>query len=293
MSEESNESGNDSLVSEPTSNADTNTNAGLTGESTNNPLSTWKDGLSDTIKNDPALSSFKDVDGLAKSYIHAQKMVGSEKVAVPRDDWSESDWEGFYDKMGRPKTSDDYEVPEVPMPESFEISDDFLKEAKSEFHKLGLNKAQAEGIMGYYLKSLGSQIEGMEAEQMTTNNEATQKLQEEWGNDYNLNMDIARGALKKFGSPELLETLERTGLGNDIGLIKAFSSIGQMVMEDNVRGGRSTMELNGSSNAQAEINNLKANPGFMKTLFDRNEVGHQEAVQRWGELHNAAFPDNT
>ena len=61
-----------------------------------------------------------------------------------------------------------------------------------------------------------------------------------------------------------------------------------MVMEDDVRGGRSSMELNGSSNALSEIENLKLNPGFMGQLFDRSAQGHDSAKARWEELHKMA-----
>ena len=116
-------------------------------------------------------------------------------------------------------------------------------------------------------------------------------IDEEWGNDYNFNIDVARGALKKFGSEALIEKLEKTSMGNDPELIKAFHKIGSMIVEDDVRGGRSSMELNGSSNAMAEIGNLKTNPGFMKQLFDRKETGHDEAKRRWEDLHSMAFAE--
>lgn len=298
MSEEDNSDNNDSSGDSGDASvavADSGGESLITGVSAEgaNPLETWKDSLPVTLKNDPALSSFKDVEGLAKSYVHAQKMVGSERVAVPRDDWTDADWSGYYDKLGRPETHDGYETPDVELPESIKFDDSVIDDAKKEFHKLGLSSKQADGILKYYLSGLGDQVSKQNEHAQETHDQATSRLENEWGREYGHNMDIARGALKKFGTPELIETLESTGMGNNVDLIKAFASVGNMVMEDNVRGGRSTMEMSGKSNAMSEINNLKGNPGFMEQLFNRNTTGHSEAKDRWERLHQIAFAEES
>ena len=48
----------------------------------------WRASLSDDIRNDPSLASIQDVNGLAKSFIHGQRMVGADKVVIPKDDAS-------------------------------------------------------------------------------------------------------------------------------------------------------------------------------------------------------------
>ena len=56
----------------------------------------WKASLEDGVKNDPSLADIQDVSGLAKSYIHAQKMVGADKVALPKENASEEELNTFY-----------------------------------------------------------------------------------------------------------------------------------------------------------------------------------------------------
>ena len=43
----------------------------------------WKASLSDEIRADKSLENIKDIESLAKSYVHAQKLVGAEKIPVP------------------------------------------------------------------------------------------------------------------------------------------------------------------------------------------------------------------
>ena len=66
----------------------------------------WKSGLSEDIRADKSLENIKDISGLAKSYIHAQKMVGADKIPVPNKYATEDDWNAVYEKLGRPKSAD-------------------------------------------------------------------------------------------------------------------------------------------------------------------------------------------
>ena len=45
----------------------------------------WRSTLSEDLKNDPTLSNFKDVESLAKTVVHQQKLLGS-KIPLPKTD---------------------------------------------------------------------------------------------------------------------------------------------------------------------------------------------------------------
>ena len=294
MSEDAIQSDNDNSVGGDGSGdvVDSDGGISLTGESTNNPLAGWRDGLSDELKNDPSLASFKDVEGLAKSYVHSQKMIGAEKMPTPREDWDDSDWEAFYSKVGRPDTADAYANPESET-EGLQLSDDKVKAFKDKFYELGISEKQAKGLMDYYMQDLSNEYSSMQENQAKSVEDATLQLREEFGRDFDLNIELARGAVKKFGDEGLISFLEESGLGNEPSLIKAFANIGRMVSEDDARGGTSSMSLNGSANAQSEIQNLKMDGKFQDLLMNRNAVGHQEALERWEMLHRLAYSENS
>ena len=42
--------------------------------------SDWLDSIDEALKTEPSLSDIKDVNSLAKSYVHAQKMIGADKI---------------------------------------------------------------------------------------------------------------------------------------------------------------------------------------------------------------------
>jgi hypothetical protein len=46
------------------------------------------------------------------------------------------------------------------------------------------------------------------------------------------NLAVAKKALDQFGSPELVQLLNATGIGNNVHVIRAFLKAGQAISED-------------------------------------------------------------
>ena len=90
----------------------------LTTESTDNPVTEqnsesvlgsgsvgdnqndWKSTLPVDLQNDPTLQNFKDVESLAKTVVHQQKVLGS-RIPMPKTDEEKKE---LYGKLGRQKT---------------------------------------------------------------------------------------------------------------------------------------------------------------------------------------------
>ena len=62
------------------------------------------------------------------------------------------------------------------------------------------------------------------------------------GNDIKQNLVFVGNALKQFGSPELVELFNETGVGDHIEVVKAFAKIGKHFSEDSFVDGKSTTE---------------------------------------------------
>ena len=61
----------------------------------------WRSSLPDELKNDATLQNFKDIESLAKTVVHQQKVLGS-RVPIPKTDEEKVE---LYSKLGRPETS--------------------------------------------------------------------------------------------------------------------------------------------------------------------------------------------
>ena len=87
------------------------------------------------------------MDGFVKSYLHSQKLVGSDKIPIPNKYATDEDWNAVYEKLGKPKSPDGYEYN---LPKEAKLDEDSLKAFSTEAHKLGLLPKQAQGIINYY-----------------------------------------------------------------------------------------------------------------------------------------------
>ena len=125
--------------------------------------------------------------------------------------------------------------------EGVELDSDALKDFEPVARDLNLTNEQAQKLVDAYPKILaGVQQRQAEAWQKQTEGWAeTVKADKEIGGDkLTANLSAAQRALDQFGTPELKEYLNATGLGNHPDLVKTFVKIGKAMSEDGMVTGR-------------------------------------------------------
>lgn len=251
----------------------------------------WRAGLPDDLKSHASLKDIKDIPSLAKSFVHAQQLVGAEKLPKPQKNWTEAQWNDFYKGVGRPETPDKYSYkPDMTKFEGIQIDDAKMATTKAQLHKLGLTDSQVSGALDYYLGTVASQAKEINDARTAQQTIAMTALRQEFGDDYDTKLSIAGGVVKKFGSPELHELVEKEGLGNNPAFIKLFASIGEAMMDDKAVGSGFGLVVTDAATALAEINQLKGDADFQKALGDRSNPGHKVALEKWEMLHGKAYP---
>ncbi len=187
----------------------------------------WKSSLSDELKNDPTLANFKDVEGLAKTVIHQQKVLGS-RVPIPKTDEEKAE---LYNKLGRPEDASKYEI-NIPN----EMVDYFKKEDVEQFknvaHKIGLNNEQVNALMEYQVQSTQNTLTNEGAVMAQEKAQTEEVLKKEWGYDYDKNVRAADRALNVYGDDDLKNLLTETSAGNNPAVIKFLATIGKEITED-------------------------------------------------------------
>jgi len=109
------------------------------------PGVTFLDQLPDDLRAEPSLKNFTNVGDMAKSLVHAQKMIGMDKIPVPAKHSTEDDWNVIYSKLGRPETQNDYQFET-----NVDESEPGLQQFKEVAHSIGLNSDQASKILNFY-----------------------------------------------------------------------------------------------------------------------------------------------
>ena len=233
----------------------------------------WKVNLSDDVKADKSLENIKDINALAKSYIHAQKMVGSDKIPVPNKYATEDDWNAVYEKLGRPKTADGYKFD---LPQDKQVDEVSLKEFSSQAHKLGLLPGQAQGMVKFYNEITAKSLQDADSKALAARETSTKELKQEWGQAFDQKVSQAATLAKSVGATELLDTnlADGTKLGDHPVMIKAFAELANKMGEDSI--------VQASGPTYLTPNQIEKQIGELtqtdSAYWDKNHPNHEAAV---------------
>lgn len=235
---------------------------------------TWRDALPTELREEPSIKLFNDVSALAKSYLHAQKQIGADKLSVPGKHATDEDWNQVYSKLGLPKELKDYDV----KLEGDMIDKDFVSKFKETAHKAGILPKQAQLLANWFQevnKTSTEQVKQQREQQVKTQLEG---LKAEWGAAYQQNLSQAAMILQELNDPLLNEYVAKTGLGNDPQFIKLCQRISSKYLkEGTIVEGQAQMQGK-LTPAQAQIEANKILGDTKHPYYDTNHPNHKAAV---------------
>jgi len=244
----------------------------------------WRSGLPEDLKGDPGLGTIESIEGLAKSYVNLQKMIGHDKVIVPGEHATDEDWNKIFSKLGRPEEADKYEL------QAPETADkDFVKGFKQAAHKAGLLPKQVNELYTWYsdltstqMKSISEKIDGERKQQFDS-------LKNGLGQRYDQFISTAQTAVqeveKKQGFESLRKWMDSNDLSGDPMMIKLMNFVGQKYMEDTIRSsGRAPgYEHLSTEEIEGKIKDFYK-PG--SPVLDKRHPKHEQAKQELASLFN-------
>ena len=198
------------------------------------PKVDFKSLIPDEYKEDKALANFQDMNQFVKSYLHAQKMVGLDKIPVPNKYATDEDWQEVYKRLGAPEKPDQYKYK---FAKDQKVDENTLKAFNEVAQRNGLLPKQAENIVKFY-NELNQQAVSQESSKMDAARlESETVLKTEYGAEYGKRLDQAkRLATQTLGNDFLNKTILKDGskLGDNASLIKAFSLLADKLSEDEI-----------------------------------------------------------
>tara|TARA_R100000750_G_C2342099_1_gene94642 strand:+ start:810 stop:1643 length:834 start_codon:yes stop_codon:yes gene_type:complete len=246
----------------------------------------WKESLPEDLKSDPSLLTVKDVPGLAKSYIHAQKMIGADKIALPGKNASEEEWDAVYNKLGKPEEAKTYEEDfgDLPIPE------ENVKNFKDAAHKLGLNQTQFKGLTTWYKDLIKTQVEDINVDADTKRAESEAALRKEFGKTYDAKLKSSQRVFQTYGDTKFLdvELKDGTKLGDHPTFIKLMSNIADTISEDKIATGEKGSEFFTPAEAKRKIAELTTTGS---PYWNRKDPGHVDAVKEVADMQEMVHPE--
>jgi hypothetical protein len=260
------------VATEPTKETTATVNT-TTAQSTQ-PVS-WKSSISEQYRTNPNIEKFTEIDALAKSYINAVSMIGTDKIPLPNKNATEEQWNEVYNKLGRPESPDKYKL-ELKT-EATVVDENVIKGFAENAHKLGLNNSQAQGILEFYKQTLESGAKDMSITMESAQANAANELRKEWGKSYDENIQKAASIAKTYLGSDVLDTQLRDGsrLGDNVKVIKAFANIAGLLSEDKIVGAGSD-NITKARDIEAEIKEITNNK--KGAFWNRMDPDHEKTV---------------
>ena len=228
----------------------------------------WTDAVEDgELREFARNKGWKQPAEMVQGYRNLEKLIGGEKVPLPKGEADTEGWERVYKALGRPATPEEYQLADA--------------DSAAQYHKLGLTARQASGLNTW-------QTEQQTAKQAAAAEEHARQLaavRKEWGQDFESNVRLGKRAVRELGLEGSVEALE-TALGSGE-LLRLTAKLGRGLAEDRFAGqsgaGRFGMS---QEEAQEELGRLQRDKGFVKRYLE----GDSDSVRRFTQLHAVAYP---
>ena len=256
----------------------------------------WKDRLSADLQSAPGMDKFSnDPEGLGKamtSYHNLEKMLGHEKVVIPKDKDDKEAWSMFNKATGVPESADKYELSDYEVPENLKDVT-FDKEQFSEIvHGLDLRPDQAQGLWEKYTTLQSESYKNtMEGYQTQVDDNIT-ALKEEWGQAYKPTVEAVEQLVNKFAGEGADAVFAQAG--KDTALMRTLGEITKQFKENDIGDFKGqTRFAKTPAEAQEELNRINLDDEHPYWAGTRNtkkltDSQHKLVVDNYIKLQNIA-----
>lgn len=195
----------------------------------------WLDHIDEDLRSEKCLESVKDFKGMVKSYVHAQRAFGKDKIPKPNETSSESEWNDFFRIAGWPETSDSYgfEKPEGIPDEMYDS--ELATRAAEALHNLRLTPEQAKGIFEFQIKESMDSMRTLELQQQAALEQSMEDFRRKYGDLAAEKQELGNIAIDRGvnGDIELQQRVVEK-YGSDGDFVQLMVNLGGMFAEANM-----------------------------------------------------------
>lgn len=240
----------------------------------------WYSSLSEEYRNHPSIQKFSDANGLAKSYLSLESLMGRDKVPVPKGEDDVNAWSVFNKAFNIPDKAEDYKF-------TVEGQEQDLGQLKQLAHKFHLSNEAAQELLNAHIQDFkdyeNSKIQQFNLEQ----EEATKQLKAEWGLKFDENLKSAKHFLEKMSDSKDDFDYFNSKIGNDVKFIKLLSKLGNSISEGSLGGfeGQVGGFTKTPAEAKAELDKILNDPSdayWAGSMNRRNDA-------KYCKEHNLSF----
>lgn len=249
----------------------------------NPPPASWVDGIDDAdLRGYVQNKGWSNPKDLADGYRNLEKLLGGEKIPMPKGPEDAEGWSRVYDALGRPKEASAYKIPTLDNADPAIVS-----QAQSKFHELGLTEAQGNALAEWWNQQQVGTIQNMTQQSAAKSESDINSLRTEWGGAFDENIEYGRRAAKEYGldGDKLGKIEQAMGTGE---MLKLFAQIGRAQGEAQFDGGGKNNPFGMTPDAaRSRIEALRQDAGFNTKYM----AGDADARQEMDRLFKLAYPE--
>lgn len=254
------------------------------------PAGSWdaiKQALPEDIRDSNVFDRITSVEGLAKSYVHAQKSIGQDKLSIPDKHANAEDYRQVMFKLGLSEKLEDYKFG---LPDGVEGDDDFVKNFTEASHKAGVLPHQAEEVFKWYRDYTTEVVDNHKAKMTAQLADDEQHLRALWGQSYDENLQRAGIALKELVPDDTeRQTLVDNGMAKNRTVLKMLASASKFFDEDKIVGHGGAKFS--SMSPEDALQKARAIQGDMDHPYrNPSHPNHQSAQKEVQNLYKIAYP---
>lgn len=251
----------------------------------------WKAQLSADLMGSPTMQKFQDTkegfNEAVKSHLSLEKMLGHEKVPIPKGPDDKEAWNLFAKAMGIPDKAEAYGLPDAEIPDSMKgVTFDKGKFAEvAHAHKL--TPGQAKSLWGAYTEMVKGAYTKAVTDKQTQMQEVVNRLRGEWGDAYEANVELGQMVINKFSADKDMQDYVTSQLLSHPNGVKFISKIGSQFAENKMGEFAYKRFSLTPDQAQGEIDSILADKNHPYNNDRKSPAERERAIDYVNSLYQA------
>lgn len=249
----------------------------------------WKAGVNADLRNSPLLQKFEDTpEGLNKaleSHASLEKLLGHEKVPIPKDVNDVEGWNRFSKAMGIPDKAEGYGLADIKVPDALKGQGIDKSKFAEIVHAHKLTPSQAKGLWKVYNDMGLEQYNNAIKEHQEGITKTVNTLKGEWGDAYETNVELGQMVLNKFANDKETNDWLTATLSSDPKGIKFLAQIGEHFAENKIGEFQAKRFSLAPEQAQEEIQKIVRDPNHPYNSPKATPKEHQAAIDYVNSLY--------
>lgn len=253
----------------------------------------WKKGLNPDLVNSPSMKKFDDTkEGLEKafqSHFELEKMLGHEKVPVPKGPDDKAAMDIFKKAFRIPDKAEGYGLSDPTVPESMKHVIMDKTQFAATVLKYNLTPEQAKGVWGEYqemVKGIHAKAVSDHTTHMTT---VVNQMKQEWGDAYASKVQLGEMVINKFSDDKEMNDFITATLSKDPRGIKFLAKLGDQFAENKIGDFKYQRHSLTPEEAKKELGEIRSNPNHPYMNEKAPEAERKIAIEHVNKLIAASM----